>query len=48
MFKIVGSYKQGAFEEIDFAPNQEAAELLKREYLSAYGRDWTIVYYRID
>ena len=48
MFKIVGSYKGGNFEEIDIAKSQEDAECLKREYLMAYGLDWRVVYYRID
>lgn len=48
MYKIVGSYKGGCFEEIDTATTENQATYLLEEYRLAYGDDWIINYYKID
>jgi hypothetical protein len=48
MYKIVGSYKGGSFEEIDLAKSQDEAKYLLGEYRLAYGNDWVIIFYKID
>ena len=48
MFKIVGSYKGGSYEEIDIANTKERAKYLLEKYRLSYGNDWNIIFYKID
>lgn len=47
MYKIIGSYKGGAFEKIDTAHTLKDARVLKLEYELAYGNEWRISFYRM-
>jgi len=48
MFKVIGSYNGGSFEELAIAINEREAKYLVTEYRMAYGNEWRIIYYRID
>ena len=42
MFKIMGKYKGGSWEEIDTADTKQDAEYLLQEYRIAYGGEWRL------
>ena len=48
MFKIVGSYKGGSFEELDLAKSQDEAVLKMEALREKYSQGWTIIFYKID
>ena len=48
MYKIVASYRGGAFEHIDNANDLEQALWIREQYLLAFDNDWRVVYYNIE
>ena len=47
-YKIVGSYNEGPYEEIDVVGSKEEA-IRKMEVLrKKYGQGWTVIFYKID
>lgn len=48
MYKIVGRYNGGHFEELDMATTKNEAKYLTEEYRLAYGCNWTITYYLVE
>ena len=48
MYKIIGSYRGGAFEEVDTAGTLSAARTLLAEYRLAYGPNWSLIFYNTE
>tara|TARA_R110002020_G_scaffold115102_1_gene264717 strand:- start:3925 stop:4071 length:147 start_codon:yes stop_codon:yes gene_type:complete len=48
MFKIVGSYNGGSFEELNIAATEEAAKDMKSMYEETLKGNWVVVSYRLD
>mgnify|MGYP006960991349 CR=1 FL=1 len=48
MYKIVGSYKGGSYEELDLAKSQDEAVLKMEALREKYSQGWTIIFYKID
>tara|TARA_R110002012_G_scaffold4382_2_gene20151 strand:+ start:642 stop:791 length:150 start_codon:yes stop_codon:yes gene_type:complete len=48
MYKLVASYKGGNHEYLDTAHSLEYAKYLKEQYLLAFGKDWSVVFYNIE
>tara|TARA_R100001244_G_scaffold11860_1_gene14004 strand:+ start:686 stop:889 length:204 start_codon:yes stop_codon:yes gene_type:complete len=47
-YKIVGSYKEGPYEEIDITGSKEEAIIKMEGLRKKYGQDWTVIFYKID
>jgi len=48
MYKILGKYKSGSFEQIDSCYTLKDAKFLVEEYKMAYDKDWEIIFYRVS
>jgi len=47
MYKIISKYKGGEFEIIDTASNLDEANVMVREYESAFGNDFRVEFARV-
>jgi len=48
MYKIVASYKEGNFEKIDTASNEQEAKNLTNKYRASFGNSWRVIYYNTE
>jgi len=48
MYKIIGSYLGGSYEQIDSAFLLKDAKYLVEEYKLSYGKSWKITFYKKD